>query len=274
MWDWLKPWLTPAPVEDLRREPSSSPAGRYVRSFLYLRLMIGGLGVLLPIALLTLDKLAFDGHPGKRFPRGSISAYYYSGFREVFTVTIGTIAFFLFAYKITEKNLDNLCSMIAGLAGMAIPLFPTGRPSDADIVPKPKLTPIQHGLHENTTQALHFIASGVFIGTLAIVCVLFGIREGHRREHPTLIGHRNWRRFHFLCATLIVLAGLWILATALKVSGHGPIYKGPYWSTLLGEWVSATAFGASWFAKGAEWRYLFGHRGGPPGGSAPVPGAP
>jgi len=26
----------------------------------------------------------------------------------VFTVTIGTIAFFLFAYEITEKNLDNL----------------------------------------------------------------------------------------------------------------------------------------------------------------------
>lgn len=75
-----------------------------------------------------------------------MSAYYYSGWREVFTVTIGTIAFFLFAYKITEKNLDNLLSIIAGLAGMMIPLFPTGIPGD--ITPAPNLTPIQHGLGE------------------------------------------------------------------------------------------------------------------------------
>jgi hypothetical protein len=35
------------------------------------------------------------------------------------------------------------------------------------------------------------------------------------------------------------------------------IFHGPYWSLLVGEAVSAAAFGASWLAKGAEWRYLF-----------------
>jgi hypothetical protein len=52
-----------------------------VRSFLFLRFTIDTLGVLLP-SLVTLDRVIFDGHPGRRFPRGSISAYYYSGFRE------------------------------------------------------------------------------------------------------------------------------------------------------------------------------------------------
>jgi hypothetical protein len=36
------------------------------------------------------------------------------------------------------------------------------------------------------------------------------------------------------------------------------IYQGPYWSLLVGEGTCAFAFGASWTAKGAEWRYLFG----------------
>jgi hypothetical protein len=36
------------------------------------------------------------------------------------------------------------------------------------------------------------------------------------------------------------------------------IFQGPYWSLLVGEGVAAFSFGASWTAKGAEWRYLFG----------------
>jgi hypothetical protein len=36
------------------------------------------------------------------------------------------------------------------------------------------------------------------------------------------------------------------------------LFLGPYWSLLVGEGLAALSFGASWTAKGAEWRYLFG----------------
>lgn len=51
------------------------------------------------------------------------------------------------------------------------------------------------------------------------------------------------------------MAALWIIATTV---GKHPLIDGPYWSLLLGEWVGTWAFGFSWFAKGAEIRYLFG----------------
>jgi hypothetical protein len=97
----LKPFLEPAPPTE-ERPKADEGAGRYIRSFLFLRLTIGFLGVTLPFTLVFFDWLAFSGDP---VPRDSMSVYYYSGMREVFTVTLGTIAFFLFAYKITEKNL-------------------------------------------------------------------------------------------------------------------------------------------------------------------------
>jgi len=249
LWHWLKPWFIPAPPAE-RRPIADSQAGRYVRSFLFLRFVIGLIGVLLPLALVSLDALAFDGHPGSRIPRGSISAYYYSGFREVFTVTIGTIAFFLFAYKITEKNLDNLLSILAGFAGMVIPILPTGIPTD--IHPAPKLNPIQHALGKDLTQTIHYTASAVFIGLLGGVCVLFAFREADRPWHGNKIRARYWAAFHLLCAAAIVGAGLWILVTTLL-----DWIDRPYYSVLIGEWVSVTAFGASWFAKGAEIKYVF-----------------
>jgi hypothetical protein len=248
---WLKPFFVLAPVQGLRPDPSSGE-GRYVRSFLVMRLIIGGLGVLLPFLLVFADRWWFGGDP---FPRGSMSIYYYSGMREFFTVAIGTIAFFLLAYKITEKNLDNILSFFAGLAGMLIPIFPTGPPS---LTPKPPHplppppTPLQDALHE-TTKAIHFSASGVFIVLLGLMAIMFGIREGQRtnRNDDPHFGPGFWRAFHFTCAFAILAACVWIVFTVV-------IFDGPYWSLLVGEGVSAAAFGASWLAKGAEWRYLLG----------------
>ena len=246
------PLLQPAEVAGAR-PPAASGAGRYVRSFLVMRLFIGGLSVLLPITLVTLDWWLFDGRPGTHIPRASESAYYYSGLREVFTITLGTTSFFLITYKITEKNLDNLLSLSAGLAGMLIPLFPTARPDD--IKPPPPLTPIQHALGEKPTEYIHFGAALVFILCLAGMSVLFGLREGRRAPHGNRIPAWLWRAFHFTCAGIIVAAVVWVLLT----SGTHPVIDGPYQSTLIGEWVVATAFGASWFLKGAELLYVFGH---------------
>jgi len=170
--NWLKEFFTLVPAQDLRPDPHSGE-GRYVRSFLVMRLFIGFIGVLLPFALVFIDHWWFHGYP---WPRGSESIYYYSGMREVFTVSIGTIAFFMFAYKITERNLDNTLSFFAGLAGILIVLFPTAPPAliqkgfttPTNPVP-PGLTPLQKSLTEPTTHTIHQFTSGAFILFLGLL---------------------------------------------------------------------------------------------------------
>ena len=254
---WLKGFFVLAKPEELRPDPHSA-AGRYVRSFLAMRLVIGFIGMLLPLALVLIDHWWFDGYP---WPRGSESIYYYSGMREVFTGCIGTIAFFMLVYKITERNLDNLLSILAGLSGLLIPLFPTAPPAmvqdgfhaPTNPVP-PDLTPLQKSLGQPTTHLIHQLASGAFIVFLGCAALTFGIREGRRTQrydHPRF-GPTFWRNYHFGCVLLMIAAGVWIFVTMKIEHGH------PYWGLLAGEWGCAFGFGASWTAKGAEWRYLFG----------------
>ena len=100
------------------------------------------------------------------------------------------------------------------------------------------------------------MASAAFIFFLGCTALTFGIREVRRKkenrfDHPWF-GSKFWRYYHFGCVGLMVAAGIWIYVTMKVHHGH------PYWGQLAGEWGCAFGFGASWTAKGAEWRYLFG----------------
>src|SRR5438874_217392 len=255
--NWLKEFFVLAPVEELRPDPKSG-AGRYVRSFLVMRLVIGFIGMLLPFALWFIDWGAFHGYP---HPRGSESIYYYSGMREVFAGSIATIGFFMLVYKITERNLDNTLSILAGLSGMLIALFPTAPPAliqdgftkPTDPAP-PDLTPLQKALSQPTTHLIHEWSSFAFIFFLGLTAIVFGIREGRRKNRPDhpWFGPTFWRYYHFGWVVVMIGAGVWIFVAMYLHHGH------PYWALLLGEGLCAFAFGASWAAKGAEWRFLFG----------------
>jgi hypothetical protein len=72
---------------------------RYVRSYVTVRFAIGVLGLALPFLLVLVEPILFDGQP---FPRGSLSAYYYSGMRELFVGVLWAIGVFLVLYKLTE----------------------------------------------------------------------------------------------------------------------------------------------------------------------------
>jgi hypothetical protein len=212
-------------------------AANYVRSFLIMRANIGLLGVALPILLVFVDRGAFSA---SLFPRNSLSAYYYSGMREVFVVTLAATGFFLIAYKVTERNLDNTLSFFAGVCAVLIALFPTSRPSHSII----QLTPLQHLLSEKWVTRIHFTASALFIIALGVISYYFGKREGDRPERVGTRPPRFWQSYHFACAAAIGVALIWIVVA--RFAG------GPRWSLLLGETVAALAFGLSWFWKGLE----------------------
>jgi hypothetical protein len=73
--------LTPVRRVERRPDPDTNQdATRYVRSYLWMRVGVGVLGIALPVVLVLIDRFAFHGNPA---PRGSLSVYYYSEMRDV-----------------------------------------------------------------------------------------------------------------------------------------------------------------------------------------------
>ena len=224
------------------RPPTGRDTSRYVRSYLIMRVLLGALGVLLPFVLVLGDGLVLDGDP---FPRSSLSAYYYSGMRDVFVGALSALGVFLVTYKVAERTLDNTLSTLAGIAVGIVALLPTGLPDDLE-----EPTPLQDLLGVSTVETIHYVAAAVFIGSLAVISFFFGVREGSRPPRPGCQSPAFWRRFHWACAGAIVVSLLWIAVTQLA--------GGPSRSLLVGQVVAIWAFGASWLAKGLELDVLRG----------------
>ena len=230
-----------------RPPPPDSGAGRYIRSFLFERLVVGALGIVLPFSLVFIDWLVFHGHP---VPRDSESAYYYSGMREWFTVTVGTCGFFFIAYRITESTLETTLSLFGGVAALLIAIFPTGR-TKFEMTHGVMKTPLQKLLGEHHVADVHVVSAFVFIIAIGGISVLFGlaVRRGSR--------HANfWRMFHSVCAGVIGLALIWALAT--YHSGPGgrrspPRLRAPSPSARPGSPPGRTS---STCSGGREWAHL------------------
>ena len=148
----------------------------------------------LPVVLITLDRVVFNGYP---FVRGSMSAYYYSGMREFFAAAIFGSGAFLLAYKVSEVSLDNTASIGAGFCAWLIAMCPTGRPSLAEHPkpPRPPLNPLQDLIGEKAgsrgSTTAHRPASS---SASRVVTVLFGYREGQLPRVPQKLPPRFWRR--------------------------------------------------------------------------------
>lgn len=213
-------------------------AWRYLRSYRRLRTLIGVIGIALPFALLIGDAVFLDGDA---LIRGSLSAYYHSGMRDVFVGTLCATGVFLITYRVVEPGRENALSTVAGFAALGVALFPTRRPADMALA----LTPLQQEWGETTVATIHFASAVVFIGCLAIISYDFGTRE-ERNPHRERTSRLRWRTFHRACAAVIVATVLGVGLTQLT----GVLDR---YSLLVGETVAVLAFGLSWLAKG--WRF-------------------
>lgn len=235
----------PHAVTASRRPASSDAELLYLRSFHVMRVIIGALGLALPLLLLLGDALFLKS---PLWPRGSISAYYYSAMRDEFVGILVAIGVFLVCYHVSRRRLENWLSTSAGAAAVMVALFPTGVPPTGGV-----MTALQELLGEQRTALIHGVSALALFSTLALMSYLFGRREGSRersrgqRQSPTF-----WRGYHYLCAALMVLSMLAVLLS--KLTG---LYQEH--ATWVGEVVALSAFGASWFAKGMDPR-LFSAR--------------
>jgi hypothetical protein len=230
----LRKFLEPAAV---RPQSLDASEARYVRAYLIMRSLVGALGIALPFALVVVDGILLDGHP---FLRTSLSAYYYSGARELFVGALSAIGVFLITYKVAEVNLDNTLSVAAGVAVAFVALFPTDRPDHVV-----GLTSLQSHLGESAVGTVHFIAAGAFILSLGVLSFYFGKREGARPPRQGRRSPKFWQTYHWICAGIIGLAFVWCAATQ-------GLDWGPSRSLLFGEVAAVWAFGASWLWKGLE----------------------
>ena len=204
----------------IKPRPTGDDARPYVRSYIFMRLCAAALGIAVPLVLVFGEPLVFNGQP---FVRGSLSAYYYSGVRELFVGLIWAIAVFLITYKILEWSRESLFASAAGLGAIVVAVFPTGRPGDGF-----DLTPLQEWLGEGTVEKVHFAAAAVFIGSLGMISSYFArYRTTHRRIHWTAV------------AVIAAAAGLAQLAAFTGRPDKG---------ILIAEWSAIWAFGASWLA--------------------------
>jgi hypothetical protein len=126
-----------------------------------MRAVIGFNGIALPVMLLVGDWIFLQGGV---LPRGSLSAYYHSGMRDLFVGSLCATALFLITYRVFERISDNVLSTVAGVAALGVALFPTGRPPNSES----PLTPLQSKLGESTVTAIHFTCAAIFIVALAI----------------------------------------------------------------------------------------------------------
>jgi hypothetical protein len=223
-------------VSGARHPSDTSTDILYLRSFHAMRVVIGVLGVALPLVLLLGDAL-FLRSP--LWPRGSISAYYHSAMRDEFVGMLIAIGFFLLCYHVSDRRLENWLSSLAGLAAALVAVFPTTLPPTGGV-----LTDLQRQLGEQRVAVIHGVSAVGLFSILALTSYLFGRREGSRPQVP---GQRRrpefWRAFHHLCAAMMVLGMVFVVVS--KLTG---VYADH--ATWFGEVVGLLAFGASWFAKG------------------------
>jgi hypothetical protein len=239
----LKRLLQPAAMTP-ERATGEIPFDSISRSYFLLRTLIGVLGLALPM-LLLLGDLALNADEFEL--RGSLSAYYHSGARDIFVSILAAVAILLVTYKITEMNRDNLFSFIAGMAAVGVAFFPTGSPDGV------QPTPLQARVGDELTEALHYGFAACFILSLGLLCYDFAQRE---RKRPQARAGRHarfppmfWYSFHLSAAIAIACAVAFIGAT--QALGFFDDH-----SILIGEVVVTVAFGLSWLAKGLDLNVL------------------
>jgi len=189
-WDRFVRWLSKRDwggAVDRHGHPTTTERG-YIRSYIWLRLVVGGVGLLLPL-ILWIGEWFFLAAPVQA--RDSISSYYHSPMRDWFVASLAVIGVLLIAYMLGTWNKESVWSTIAGVALLGVAFLPTERPHLpkgaplCEATPKPvDCTDLEHRFHEHTVGDIHMICAVVALFSLGVIALLFAGRAkwGDRRD--------------------------------------------------------------------------------------------
>jgi hypothetical protein len=202
----------------------------YAWSWTWLRLLIGIMGLAMPIILIVGERVLFPSD-AVDFPRSSLSAYYYSGLRDVFVATLVATGVFLLTYMALHRGVDNVVTSLAGAAAVLVAYDPTGPEPGETATAWARLI----GVH--TCQTIHYGAALVFLAG----CAVMSLRFAEASPRPAL---------HVGCAAGMTATGI----VALTANAVGVQRVGAWSGLLIVELVVTYLFGLSWLAKGLELR--------------------
>lgn len=207
-----------------------------VATYRRLRRAIGYLGIALPLLLVGLSAVPFF----QTSLQPSISHFYYTPLRDLFTGILCATGFFLLRYQghpgpsplyRDEGKITNA----AGVLAFVIAWVPAAPLPDSVVVPS--LLP----LSGPTAGLVHLWAAALFFLLLALLCfAVFTQGQVPSKDPPRTWFNEN--HVYRLCGAIILLSLLGIAA----LDGHP---RFPY-ATLELEALALLAFGCSWLVKG------------------------
>ncbi len=185
-----------------------------------LRRIVGGAAIFLPSSLITWSWL----NSGQIYT--SISAYYYSGMRDVFVGSLVVIGTFLLTYTGYQKSRqewvsDRALSLLAGASVLVVALLPTD-------IGAPTLS-----------GQIHLVAAGVFLAAIGAISYFKFARCTNPR-----------RKILFKALGALTLACLGLLTAGALFLDPASI---PAWVKNWVFWLETTAiwaFGIAWLIKG------------------------
>ena len=197
-----------------------------------IRKSIGLLGVLLPIVLLCFSLINFFNTQ----IQPSISHYYYTNLRDIFTGTLYAVGLFLFLYKgHTNKSFlknDNLLTNIAGVMATGVALVPTF-PAEGQ-VKEYSVIPWDGGwFHYGFAAVLFLIFANLAINVFTI---------GQAKNTAIPVSALNENRIYRVCGYSIL-----VFLIMVPISSELNLFK---YSTLVFEALSLFSFGIAWLIKG------------------------
>ena len=197
-----------------------------VLSYLQLRKAVGIIGVALPLVL-ALGNLALHGCG----VQDSMSAYYYTGMRNVFVGSMWAIGVFMFSTKGYDRW-DEVAGIFASIFAIGVSLFPT--------TPSGCTTCRQKSIGD-----VHLACAALLFLTLACMSIRLFTKTAPGGS-PT--PQKLWRnRIYRVCGCVIIACVA--LCAVVKLPHIRPVVEG-FKPTFWLESLAVVAFGLSWLVKG------------------------
>jgi hypothetical protein len=203
-----------------------------VVSYLTLRQMIGWIGLLMPVTV-RLGGFIFEGI----HTTDSISAYYYTGMRDVFVSTLVLVGILLTCYR-TLSLRDNIISIIAGIAAIGIGIFPMDPTFATEVLQKyPEMASEKCYINRGLL-GFHFIFVGTFFAlSFYLVYFRFSAFTPSIPTRQKLIRNKVYK----YCGAAMLAAFIAIGLLAFKNKGA---------SIFWPETLAVFAFALAWLVKG------------------------
>jgi hypothetical protein len=203
-----------------------------VVSYLTLRQMIGWVGFFMPIVVRAGAWYIEGIHTSE-----SISAYYYTGMRDVFVSTLVLVGALVMCYR-TPARLDNVMATICGIAAIGIGLFPMDPAWAAELVQRFPDMASEKCYFGHGILGYHFAFVSTFFA-LSFYLVFFRF-SAFTPASPTR-QKRLRNRIYKVC-------GIAMLAAFLCIGYLAIMHRGA--SIFWPETAAVIAFAVAWLVKG------------------------